>query len=92
MSDEEKKEEGTGKVRAQVDDVLDDLQRMADEIRLKVHLGSMEAKTEWDEIEPKLKDFEHEAERVVGRTGEELKDLGADLKARFQKLKKDIGA
>ena len=94
MSDENNDSEaqGTEKVREQVDDVLDELQRMADEIRLKVHLGSMEAKDEWKDVEPKLKDFEKEAERVVERTGDELKDLGQDLKARFLKLKKDLGA
>jgi ElaB/YqjD/DUF883 family membrane-anchored ribosome-binding protein len=88
MSDEKKSE----KVRAQVDDVLAELTRMADEIRLKVHLGSMEAKDEWNDVEPKLKQFEKKAEEVVERTGDELKDLGADLKARFKKLKEDLGA
>ena len=93
MSDtDEKNESGTDKVRAQVDEVLDELQQMADQIRLKVHLGSMEAKDEWGEVEPKLKDLEKEAERIVERTGAELEDLGADLKARFIKLKKDLGA
>ncbi len=86
MSDEE------NKVRAQVDDVLGELQRMADEIRLKVHLGSMEAKDEWKEIEPKLHELEKEADRMVNRTTEELKDLGDDLKTRFEKLKEDLGA
>ena len=89
MADEEKQH---GKVRAQMNDLVSEMQRMADEIRLKVHLGSMDAKDEWAEIEPKLADFEKEAERVVERTGDELKDLGADLKARFKKLKEDLGA
>jgi hypothetical protein len=80
------------KVRAQVDEVLGDLRRMADEIRLKVHLGSMDAKDEWKEIEPKLHELEQEADRVVDRTTEELRDLGHDLKARFKKLKEDLGA
>ncbi len=90
MSEDDKK--SGDKVRAQVDDVLDELHRMADEIRLKVHLGSMDAKDEWKEVEPKLHDLQKEADRVVGRTTEELKDLGQDLKARFKKLKEDLGA
>jgi hypothetical protein len=88
MSDDKKSDN----VRGQVDDVLDELQRMADEIRLKVHLGSMEAKDEWKDVEPKLRQFEKKAEKIVERTGDELADLGADLKARFRKLKHDLGA
>ncbi|RLB48136.1 MAG: hypothetical protein DRJ42_23905 [Deltaproteobacteria bacterium] len=92
MSDQEEKHSGTNKVRGQIDDALDELQGIADSIRLKMHLGSKEAKDHWEELEPKLHELQHETERVVERTSSEAKDLAADLKERFLKLKKDIGA
>ena len=90
--EQEQEHEGTEKVRAQVDDMLDELQKSADEIRVKIHLGSMEAKDQWKELEPKLQELEKGAEKIVERTGEELKSIGADLRSRFKKLKDDLGA
>ena len=91
MRDEENKHSGTDKVRNQVDDALDELQGIADKIRLNVHLGSKEAQDHWAELEPRLQELQQETEKVVERTTAEGKDLAADLKERFLKLKKDIG-
>lgn len=83
----------TGTKKKQVfEDAVDELQQMADQIRLKIHLGSMDAKDAWKELEPQLLELEREGERVVERTGAELQDLAKDLKQRFLKLKEDLGA
>lgn len=38
-----------------LDDTLGELEELAEEIRLKIHLAGMEAKTKWNEtLEPKL--------------------------------------
>ncbi|HSD85927.1 MAG TPA: hypothetical protein VLB44_00375 [Kofleriaceae bacterium] len=37
----------------------DDLRRIADEIELHIHLGSMDARDRWHELEPKLVELEH---------------------------------
>jgi len=47
--------------------VLDELGRLRDEIRVQVHLGGMDAKKAWDELEPKLA----EADRLAENTSEE---------------------
>lgn len=92
MSEEDKSHEGTEKVRGQIDDALDELQGIAETLRLKMHLGSKEAQAQWAELEPKMHELQGKTDKVVERTTAEAKDLAADLKQRFQKLKKDLGA
>lgn len=58
---------------------LDSLRRMADEIRLKIHLAGMEARDTWNELEPKLRDLEHRAEAATS-------DVMDDLRERLSKL------
>jgi hypothetical protein len=59
----------------------DDVRRIADEIELHIHLGSMNARDRWHELEPKLVDLEHR----VAKTGfgsvidHEITDLHAAL-------------
>ncbi|HTU57521.1 MAG TPA: hypothetical protein VMF89_03790 [Polyangiales bacterium] len=42
------------------------LAQLRDEIRLKVHLASLDAKTKWHELEEKLDNLEH---RITGDNG-----------------------
>jgi hypothetical protein len=51
------------------------LAQMRDEIRLKVHLAGMEAKTKWQELEQQLEGLE---QRVAGDGGV-LRDASAQL-------------
>ena len=44
--------------------VLDELGRLRDEIRVQVHLGGMDAKKAWDELEPKLAEADRLAENA----------------------------
>ena len=41
-----------------------ELRGLADEIRLKVHLGSMDLKDSWRDVEPKLQEFEARLEKA----------------------------
>jgi hypothetical protein len=50
-------------LRAEMDRAMDHLRALRDEARVKVHLGSMEARDEWDRLQPVLR----EAERVAGQ-------------------------
>lgn len=59
----------------------DDVRRIADEIELHIHLGSMNARDRWHEIEPKIVEIEHR----IAKTGigslvdRELHDLHDEL-------------
>lgn len=77
-------------VREELRHTRDELWRLADEIRVKIHLAGMEVKDTWDRLEPKLQEFEDRMEDATEKIGAELKDASSDLKARMQKLRDEI--
>jgi hypothetical protein len=68
----------------------EDLKRMRDEIKLKIHLGSKEAQEEWADLEKRWKAFREKAEfnRTAGEIGSTVKQLGSDLKAAYERIRK----
>ncbi len=70
----------------------DDLKRVRDEIALKIHLGSMEAQDEWADLEKRWKTFYEKAEldRTAGEMGSTVKQLGSDLKAAYERIRKAL--
>ncbi len=62
------------------------LRRMADEIRVKIHLASMDAKDTWEKIEPKLHEFERKAEAAKDKLVGDLDKVGDELKDQMSKL------
>ncbi len=77
---------------ADVQKLADDLKRMRDEIKLKIHLGSMEAQKEWADLEGRWKTFREKAElnRTAGEVGATVKQLGSDLKAAYLRIRKAL--
>lgn len=55
--------------------VLDELGRLRDEIRIQVHLGGLDAKKAWDELEPKIA----EADRLAENASEETFHAALDM-------------
>ncbi len=66
--------------------LLPDLRRMADEIRVRIHLGGLDAKDAWTTLEAKLHNLEHKAQAATGRAKEQLGELGTMLKRELQEL------
>jgi hypothetical protein len=67
------------------------LRQAADEIRLKIHLGGMEAKDQWEKLEPKVASFEKDVnsasvEMADGVT-EKINQAGTALKSQLEKLR-----
>jgi hypothetical protein len=52
---------GTKKEALSFDEGLESLRRLRDEIRLELHLASMEAKDTWKKLEPRLGELERAA-------------------------------
>ena len=65
----------------------EDLRRAAEEIRVKMHLAGMDAKDAWNDIQPRLEDFERRFDSKAGEVSEELKSLGGDIKQRLLNIK-----
>jgi hypothetical protein len=56
------------------------LTQMRDEIRLKVHLAGLEAKSKWQEIEQQLEALEHRVAGDGGQWVDATAQLGRDIK------------
>jgi len=88
---QETKESRSGDdVQRTVEDTLSDLQTLAGEIRVRMHLAGMDAKDAWNKLEPKLQELEQRAERTTEKASHDLHDMAQDLKKRFKKLRQDI--
>jgi hypothetical protein len=66
---------------------MQDLRQMADEIRLQLHLGGMEAKDAWARFEPRLRAFEQTFERATEGAAADLEELADVLRKEMQKIK-----
>lgn len=72
--------------------IKEDLHRLADEIRVRIHLAGMEAKDAWQRLEPKLRDFERKAETSGEKVGDEVAKWGRELKEQFRRLSDKLHA
>lgn len=59
---------------------LTQLMALRDEVRLKVHLASMDAKTEWNKLEPQLIDLERAASVASDATLNAIKEMAKTVK------------
>jgi predicted nucleic acid-binding Zn-ribbon protein len=74
-------------LKQDLQETRDDLRRAADEIKVKLHLASMDAKDAWEEIQPRIADFEQRFDAKADEVGEELKALGQEIKQRLANIK-----
>jgi len=77
--------------------LVDDLKRQRDELRLQMHLASMELRNEWDKVDGKLADLTRRTQPVreaVGESAEEVWDavklLGTEIKQGFDRIRKAL--
>ena len=83
-------EEADKTVKQDLEDTRDDLKRMSDEIKVKLHLAGMDAKDAWEEIQPRLADFEQRFDAKADEVGDELKALGGEIKQRLLNIKNKL--
>ena len=74
------------------DELRAEIERHRDEIRLKLHLASMETKDEWAELEKRFNTFTSKAQ--VQRSGEAiggaLADVGKELRQAYRRFKEAL--
>ena len=67
-----------------------ELRRIADEIRVRIHLAGMDVKDAWKRLEPKVTELEHRIEHQFDRNSSEttnnLDEIADALHAELQKL------
>lgn len=69
---------------------VEELRELRDQIKLKLHLASMDAKQEWSTLESKLETLEHKLDRgsdkVLEAAGGLIDELGAAFRSFRDKL------
>lgn len=72
-----------------LEDLKVELAKLRDEAKVRAHLGTMEARQEWEEIEAKWNHFVSQA--GLHKSGEDIKSalhsLGDELRSAYQRLK-----
>lgn len=73
-------------------DYIKNLKRLRDEIQLKIHLGSMELKNEWERLDKKWDEFVRKAEleKTATEVDAALRNLAVELQEGFERLKKAL--
>ena len=71
---------------------LEQMKQLRDELALKIDLGSMEAKAEWEELEKKWSDFEAKArlDETAEGLGQAFSLLADEIKAGYDRIRKAL--
>jgi CBS domain-containing protein len=75
------------RLRKELASAWHEIQRLAGEVRLQLHLGGMEAKDAWRAMEPRIKDFERKAAHATEDAGRELQQIGKALAVDLEVLR-----
>ncbi|PSL17719.1 hypothetical protein CLV88_11566 [Shimia abyssi] len=73
--------------------MMAELQQKRDEIKLQLHLGSMEAEEEWDSLVSEWDKFlsKNQFDQTSDEVGEAARELGLKMKAAYDNAKKAVG-
>lgn len=74
-------------LKQELEEARNDLKRTADEIKVKLHLAGMDAKDAWDDLQPRIEEYERRFDSKADEVGEEIKALGNDIKKRLANIK-----
>ena len=70
---------------------LDELKKLRDEVRVKVHLGEMEVKEWWANVEPQLLSLEESLSKEAGKAAESAEVLVDELGKAYQRMRDRLG-
>ena len=79
--------------KARANEMMEELKKQRDELKVKLHLAKLEVGDEWEVLEAKLAKLESKARELGGATGEASQNVGAAVKLLGQEIKdglKDI--
>ena len=81
---------------ADLDEMIADLKQKRDELRVRMHLASREARDEWEELEKKMNDLSARSKQFaedarIKETGsgmaDALKQLGHEIKLGYDRIR-----
>ena len=81
--------------KTRLDSIVEDLKRTRDEVRIRLHLGAADARTEWEALEKKWSHLEgrlgvlgKEAGAAGENVGEALELVAKEIRAGYERVKK----
>lgn len=82
-------------MRERLEKEMEDLRTTRDELRLRVHLGKMDAQAQWEQVEKqwqhaesKLKSAREAGREIAGEVGEAVNLAIEEMKQGYAKLRK----
>lgn len=75
-----------------IEQMLKDLKRESEEMRVKLSLAKLEAMDEWREIQDKLRKLESKAREVGSATADASKDVGAAARLLGEEIRDGLKA
>jgi hypothetical protein len=78
--------QSTNELKAEIEKGLAQMQTLRDEIRVRLHLAGMDAKDEWNKLEPQLVEVERAAEALTDATERAISDAVKRLSRLREKL------
>jgi hypothetical protein len=77
-------------IKVRVEEMIAELKRERDNLRLKANLAKLEAREEWHAVEKKLEKLEAKARELGGATADASKDVGAAAKLLGEEIRKAL--
>jgi len=71
---------GDNELEKDLDKVRNDLTSLRDEVRLKLHLASMDTKDSFEQLEPRVRRFVQDLEKAGTSARDELRKTGTRLR------------
>lgn len=75
----------------EVNHTLEELKKLRDEVRVRMHLGEMEAKEWWAQMEPKLIELEKGLEQGAGQAAASVHVLIDEFTEAFRRIRDRLG-
>ena len=82
----------TAEVRKELDAMVLELEKMRDEVRVKLHLAGMDLKTAWDKLDPEYLRLRDGVRDAKDDTVHAMRDAMAEIRKGFSTLRAKIDA
>lgn len=76
---------------SETNNTLEDLKKLRDEVKVKMHLGEMEVKEWWAQMEPKLVELETSLERGAEQAAVSANVLIDEFAEAFRRIRDRLG-
>lgn len=75
-----------GEIQRQLEAIMAELEGMRDEIRVRIHLGGMDLKDKWRELESRIEEMKRESPEAT----QKIRDAAHDLRDAFRALRQKL--